>query len=146
MICMFYNCKNLDFLDVSGWNTSLVSNMGWMFCGCESLTSLNVSNFNTRNVVNMYAMFADCNQLESLEVSGWDTSNVGVIPNDKSEDNDYRGGMSYMFKNCSSLTTLGETGVVNWKLSENVNSYNMFVGTKWETNPPINNVSSDLEN
>ena len=137
MTSLFDGCSSLSSLNVSKWDTSSVINMGWMFWSCESLTSLDVSDFKTGNVVNMHAMFANCKQLEALDVSEWDTSNVGVVPEDKSDDKSFTGGMSFMFENCSSLVTLGETDVKNWKLSDNVNTYRMFIGTRWEKDPPI---------
>ena len=50
---MFYGCSGLTSLDVSGFNTDNVTDMGWMFAGCSGLTSLDVSGFNTSNVTNM---------------------------------------------------------------------------------------------
>ena len=36
---MFYNCKLLTNLDLSGFNTAKVTDMNRMFSGCESLTA-----------------------------------------------------------------------------------------------------------
>jgi surface protein len=47
-----------------------------MFDECSSLTSLDVSGFDTSNVTDMYGMFYKCSNLTSLNVSGWDTSKV----------------------------------------------------------------------
>ena len=46
----------LTSLDVSGWDTSNVTNMNNMFYICRSLTSLDVSGLDTSNVTNMYNM------------------------------------------------------------------------------------------
>lgn len=43
---MFQDCSALTKFDLSGFNTSNVSNMNDMFRNCSSLTSLNISNFN----------------------------------------------------------------------------------------------------
>ena len=142
MTSMFYDCKNLKSLDVSNWDTSNVENMAWMFDGCESLISLDVSMFNTGHVFNMYAMFYGCKNIVSLDVSTWDTSHVGVIPEGLSDDTNYTGGMGFMFAECTSLTDLGEKGVSEWRLSDNVNTYAMFQGTIWAEDPPINNMES----
>ena len=96
MGAMFYECKSLESLDVSGFDTSNVTMMGSMFCECRSLTSLDVSGFETSNVNNMSFMFYGCNSLSNLDVSGFDTSNVTLIID--------------MFTHCSSLTSLDVSG------------------------------------
>ena len=92
---MFYNCKGLTSLNVSGFNTSKVTNMSSMFYNCEGLTSLDVSVFDTTNVTNMSNMFR-CKGLTSLDVSNFDTSKVT--------------NMNSMFSLCSSLTSLDVSG------------------------------------
>ena len=79
-------------LDLSGWDTSNVTNMYNMFYGCDNLTSLDVSNFDTSNVTDMSCMFYSCGSLTSLDVSGFDTSKVTT--------------MNGMFGSCSNLTYL----------------------------------------
>ncbi|EAH1843641.1 BspA family leucine-rich repeat surface protein, partial [Listeria monocytogenes] len=73
---MFYKCSVLKELDLSNWDTSAVNNMNSMFGYCESLEKLNVSNFDTSSVTTMLGMFAACNSLEELDVSNFDTSSV----------------------------------------------------------------------
>ncbi|EHZ2230372.1 BspA family leucine-rich repeat surface protein [Listeria monocytogenes] len=73
---MFYKCSVLKELDLSNWDTSAVNNMNSMFGHCESLEKLNVSNFDTSSVNDMYYMFRDCKALEKLDVSNFDTSSV----------------------------------------------------------------------
>ncbi|EGE9399200.1 BspA family leucine-rich repeat surface protein, partial [Listeria monocytogenes] len=73
---MFYNCRTLEELDLSNFDTSSVNNMNSMFGYCESLEKLNVSNFDTSSVNDMYYMFRDCKALEKLDVSNFDTSSV----------------------------------------------------------------------
>ncbi|EIL5477552.1 BspA family leucine-rich repeat surface protein [Listeria monocytogenes] len=73
---MFYKCSVLKELDLSNWDTSAVNNMNSMFGYCESLEKLNVSNFDTSSVNDMYYMFRDCKALEKLDVSNFDTSSV----------------------------------------------------------------------
>ena len=57
---MFWGCNNLTYLDLSRFDTSNVTDMSGMFDGCHSLTSLNLSNFDTSNVTSMQSMFQDC--------------------------------------------------------------------------------------
>ncbi|PDA94828.1 BspA family leucine-rich repeat surface protein [Listeria monocytogenes] len=73
---MFYKCSVLKELDLSNWDTSAVNNMNSMFGYCESLEKLNVSNFDTSSVNDMHYMFRDCKALEKLDVSNFDTSSV----------------------------------------------------------------------
>ena len=92
MSYMFYNCHALTSLDVSSFNTSAVTDMSSMFRDCQALTSLDVSSFNTSAVANMSYMFGDCKALTSLDVSSFNTSSVT--------------NMSYMFDDCKVLTSL----------------------------------------
>ena len=50
MACMFYGCNWIRTLDLSGFDTSDVTNMQGMFDLCGSLTTLDLSGFDTGNV------------------------------------------------------------------------------------------------
>ena len=89
---MFNDCPKLASLDLSGLDTSDVTNMSNMFSYCWSLTSLNLSPLDTSNVTNMRGMFSECSSLASLDLSPLDTSNVT--------------DMSYMLSGCSKLISL----------------------------------------
>ena len=93
---MFAYCPALTSLDVSGFDTSNVTSMYDMFLGCSSLTSLDVSGFDTSKVTDMGRMFGSCTAITSLDVSGFDTSKVT--------------DMNGMFLGCSSLTSLDVSG------------------------------------
>ena len=89
---MFRSCSGLTNLDLSGFDTSNVTDMSYMFFGCLNLTTLDLSSFNTSNVTYMGYMFRDCSSLTNLDLSSFDTSNVT--------------NMDFMFYNCRSLTNL----------------------------------------
>ena len=89
---MFSNCPSLASIDVSGFNTSMVTDMGNMFGDCSHLASVDVSGFDTSKVTSMSNMFSDCSSLESIDVSGFNTSKVT--------------DMSSMFQRCSSLVSI----------------------------------------
>ena len=89
---MFNDCPKLASLDLSGLDTSDVTNMSNMFSYCWSLTSLDLSPLDTSNVTNMRGMFSECSSLSSLDLSPLDTSKVT--------------NMSYMLYYCPSLTSL----------------------------------------
>ncbi|MDE8562256.1 BspA family leucine-rich repeat surface protein, partial [Listeria monocytogenes] len=76
MQTMFQCCRALEELDVSHFDTSSVTNMSYMFYDNRNLEVLDVSNLDTSSVTNMYAMFEDCTSLEELDVSNFDTSSV----------------------------------------------------------------------
>ena len=73
---MFYDMRSLNSVDLSGVDTSRVTNMSYMFYRCYDLKSLNLSGWNTSNVTDMNNMFYYCQNLKSLNLSGWNTSNV----------------------------------------------------------------------
>ncbi|EOH1143101.1 BspA family leucine-rich repeat surface protein [Listeria monocytogenes] len=73
---MFYRCSALEELDVSHFDTSSVTNMLYMFCDNEKLEKLDVSNFDTSSVTDIRMMFENCTSLEALDVSNFDTSSV----------------------------------------------------------------------
>ncbi|EKZ0229446.1 BspA family leucine-rich repeat surface protein [Listeria monocytogenes] len=79
MNTMFTYCSALEELDVSHFDTSSVTTMYGMFWQCGLLEKLDVSNFDTSSVTNMNSMFADCKSLEILDVSNWDTSSVTSV-------------------------------------------------------------------
>ena len=65
---MFYNCKKLTSVDVSGFNTANVTNMSYMFDFCSSLTSLNIRNFNLSSLSYSSGMIKGCTALSSLTI------------------------------------------------------------------------------
>ncbi len=89
---LFSGCSSLTSLDLSGFDTSSVTNMGYMFSGCSSLTSLDLSGFVTSSVTDMNGMFKSCLSLKSLDLSSFDTSSVTY--------------MNQMFEGCSSLNSI----------------------------------------
>ena len=52
---MFWNCKKLENIDLSSFDTKNVTNMNGMFYGCKNLNRLDLSSFDTKNVTNMMA-------------------------------------------------------------------------------------------
>ena len=138
MVGMFAGCRSLTTLDVTNFNTAKVTNMNSMFSQCHSLTTLDVSKFNTENVMNMGYMFSFCHSLSSLDVTKFNTANVMV--------------MSEMFRGCSGLTSLDVTKFNTANVT--YMSY-MFVGcsglttilvdaNKWSTDQVI--TSTDMFN
>ena len=72
---MFYNCYELNSLDLSQFNTGNVEKMNEMFYNCHGLNSLDLSAFNTAKVNNMYRMFYYC-IVKTIDLSSFNTANV----------------------------------------------------------------------
>lgn len=107
---LFRQCSSLQEIDMSYFDTSNVTKMGYMFADCDMLDTLNLSAFNTTSVINMSSMFAQSKKLETLDLSSFNTSNVT--------------DMVCMFKNCSSLKTIFAGN--GFDTSNETNSYKMF--------------------
>lgn len=127
---------SITSIDLSEFDTSLVTNMGSMFIGYKG-TSLNVSNFDTNNVTDMSNMFEGCVNLTTLDVSSFDTSNVTKF--------------NYMFKDCKLLEEIDLSG---FDTSASPSTNNMFdgatslrsvyVSNKWD-NTKIGNSTNMFE-
>ena len=72
---MFYNCYELNSLNLSQFNTGNVEKMNEMFYYCRELKSLDLSAFNTAKVNNMYRMFYYC-FVRTIDLSSFNTANV----------------------------------------------------------------------
>ena len=46
---MFQECKEIEYLDLSNFDTSNVSNSRCMFFGCDNLKTLNILNFSLKD-------------------------------------------------------------------------------------------------
>lgn len=109
LYAMFYGCSLLDSFDlefIATFNTSKVTNMGYMFFGCKGVTTLNFSNFDTSKVTNMNKMFQGCESLTSLDLSSFNTSNVGTFEQGSGANKKYYSGLGDMFSGCKALKSL----------------------------------------
>ena len=66
------NAKNILNIDLTHFDSSLVTSTEKMFSGCAKLHSLDLSFFNTSIVSNMNKMFSGCASLEYLDISNLD--------------------------------------------------------------------------
>ena len=109
--------SNVVSVDLSGLDTSNVTNMHYMFCRCSKLASLDLSPLDTSNVTDMGGLFTNCSSLTSLDLSPLDTSNVtdfsmfsgcsGLTSLDLSPlDTSSATDMGGMFANCTGLASL----------------------------------------
>ena len=76
---LWYRFKTID---ISGWDTSNVKDMGMMFYGCYELTDIiGIENMNIDNVERMDYMFSDCRKLDITDkIKDWKVNpkNVSV--------------------------------------------------------------------
>ena len=73
---MFANCQALTSLNLSKWNVSQVTDLGYMFSTCYSLTSIgDVSSWDTSKVTQMNYVFYQCHKLTVI-CSNWNVANV----------------------------------------------------------------------
>ena len=114
--------KNILDIDLSGFDTSNVTDMGLMFSHMSSLTTLNLSNFDTSKVTKMYHMFSHMSNLTTLNLSNFDTSNVT--------------NMYSMFSHMPSLTTLN---LSSFNTSQVTYMHSMFWGTSNLTTLDLSN-------
>ena len=108
---MFYNISNPTTLDLSSFDTSQVRSMHSMFSAMFNLTTLNLSHFDTSKVTDMAGMFYSVSTLRTLNLSNFDTSQVT--------------DMNHMFYNMSNLTTLN---LSSFDTSKVTNMGYMFAG------------------
>ncbi len=110
----FFECKNLQSVDLTNLDTSNVKDMQNMFGRCQSLKELDLTGFDTKNVTRMDAMFQECANLERVLLSpGFNTSKVIQ--------------MGAMFYECESLKTLD---VSSFDTSNVIGFNSMFLGCK----------------
>ena len=103
---LFEDLRAMESLDLSGLDTSQVTDMKFMFSGCSSLTALDLSGLDTSKVTDMKFMFFGCSALSSLDLSGLDTSKVT--------------DMGAMFVSCSSLSSLDLSRLDTSQVTEEV--------------------------
>ena len=89
---IFGNFFALENIDLTGFNTSKVTNMAGMFMNNDALSILDLSSFDTSNVTDMSRMFEESIALEEIDLSSFNTAKVT--------------DMSDMFNHCLSLTSL----------------------------------------
>lgn len=97
---MFSNWKELRFVNVDGWKMNNVRNARSMFKNCGKLMCIDTSKWNLSNLKDAEEMFSWCYWLKTLDSSSWDLS--------KLENG------NAMFHNCNSLQKLDTS---KWNLS-----------------------------
>ena len=74
---MFQGCKELEYLDLSNFNTANVTDMSYMFNECSNLKQIKgITYFDTSNINNMSEIFSNCNKLEYPDFPNFSGSNI----------------------------------------------------------------------
>ncbi len=73
---LFKNCSNLLTATLTGMNTQNVSSFKSMFYECSKLTTVNVTGLNTASVTDMSYLFYNCFALKDIDLNGWNTTKV----------------------------------------------------------------------
>ena len=110
MRAMFGGCSSLTKLDLSRFNTSLTTDMGYMFSDCTSLNEVKMTYFNTESVTEMSYMFSNCTSLQDIRLVGFNTPNLRFTIG--------------MFQNCISLVNVSVAE--GWNMDNVENSIIMF--------------------
>lgn len=108
-------CTSLTSVgDLSGWNTSKVTDLNAMFQNCNnaSFTTLNLANWNLSLCTTFISMFNNCNKLTSLTISGWTLNSSANID------------MTSIFQSCAALTSID---ITSWNMTKVTNTTNMFL-------------------
>ena len=88
---MFFNCKALESIDLSGFRGFKLDNVTAMFYGCSGLRSIDLSGVGI-GATNINNIFRDCSALEYVDLSG---STLSTVTSATSS-----------FSKCTSLTNL----------------------------------------
>ena len=119
--------------DISGWNTSRVTDMSYMFFKAENFNQP-IGSWNVSKVTDMRDMFSDCSAFNG-DISQWDVSLVtnmrGMFYSCSSFNSDLSKWkvsqvehMSCMFSDCSSFNS----DLSKWDVSQVINMCFMFYG------------------
>ena len=85
----FRDCIDLESVDLTGLDTSCVTDMQEMFAGAEVLREIDLSECGTDQLLSAEGMFEDCISLGVIDLGSWDTAQLR--------------DMSRMFSGCASL-------------------------------------------
>lgn len=103
-----FGCKNLEYIDLSGWETDSLVKMQYPFA-CSAIKEFNFGDLNTSNVTNMFEVFYQCTNLEKCNVANWDVRKVK--------------DMRYMFAG----TKIKSLDLTNWEVNSTVNMEFIFL-------------------
>ena len=144
----FFKASNFNS-DISGWNTSHITDMSRMFEGTKF--NKDISNWDTSNVKDMHYMFKDTNF--NQPIGSWNVSNVenmsGMFENDEAFNQNLNGWttskvvfMNYMFAGAKNFNKpIGNWNTSNVKYMDfmfaGASNFNQPIGN-WDTSKVVN--------
>ena len=125
--CIFIMLDNVEVVDISGWDTSNVTTMGYMFSQCSKLKKIiGIENLDVSKLENANNMFFCCKKLVELDLTKWnpvslqytrqmfyECSNIKIIKNIENWQLPNIKDVSYMFCDCAKL----DVDLSNWDLT-----------------------------
>jgi surface protein len=78
---MFWDCSSLKTANLSGWNLSNVTNIGYLFSGCSSIESVNLSGWNQPNSLSSYKDIATGSSLKNVNLSNSTLYSISLVGN-----------------------------------------------------------------
>ena len=111
LLGVFFKLYNMEYVDISGWDTSNVTTMADMFYYCTKLKKIiGIENLDVSKLRCTNSMFYGCENLVELDLTNWNTISLE--------------NMSYMFYNCSNLKII--KNIENWQLPNIMDVSYMF--------------------
>ena len=76
---VFGGCSTLQFLDLSGWDVSNVTQTYNMFSDCQNLQTLSLSGWDMTKATNMTNMFYNCGKLNTIYMRNCSQATIDKI-------------------------------------------------------------------
>lgn len=114
---------NIENLNLSGLDTSSITDMSSMFANMPNLKSINLTGWNTSNVTNMKSMFQNDPKLTTIKgLENWDTSKVTDM------SFMFASYIGHEFGNMDATGSLIKLDLTNWDTHNVTNMLCMFNG------------------
>ena len=136
---LFNGCSSITSLDVTRWDTSAMTNIGFMFVDNTNLSDFDPSGWDVSSVTNMNSIFKNCMNLD-FSLANWDLSSATNI--------------KFIFRNQTGGGTTGistanyDATLIGWAANPNTpdSLTTDFGGSKYtETNTLVSSSRSTLE-
>ena len=71
-VSIFFDCKNVKVIDVTGWDVSNATDIGGIFYNCKNLeTIIGLETWDVSNAEIMSHLFENCVKLKDINISNW---------------------------------------------------------------------------
>ena len=111
LLGVFFKLYNMEYVDISGWDTSNVRDMDAMFSQCKNLKNIiGIENLDVSKLKDANSMFYGCENLVELDLTKWNPVSLQYA--------------SYMFTRCSNLKII--KNIENWQLPNIMDVSSMF--------------------